>query len=356
MDKIDYLTSELHKAQKSKNKDLEVEKLFDIAKYYYDEKEFEIMKQTLKQILEIDAKAKDTNYMYALALINENKDNEAQKYLKRELKINPKNKKAQVIYEKLEISTNFPIVTIVTTLIFIGLFFYFSNNFVLNYTTYLKYSLSSFNQNIFSAITSIFMHINLGHLVFNCGIFLIFGLYLEKYIGSVRFAILFLVSALLGNFIQSILTPENFVIGASSGIFGILGAVVMKEPLLKTKLLGIFNVPIIFILGIIFAIEGALSGYVLGVATMGDFAHIFGFLSGVLITAIFYYKTISNFYNWLAMAFGFWIIVSSLKGILGDQSFETIFSLGLTSIVGLFLIVYSYIKLKYVTSKVIENE
>lgn len=356
MEKLALLKGSLYEAQKTKNKEKQIEVLLEIANYNYDLKKFEITKRTLKQIFELDSKKTDVNYLYALVLLNENSDEEAKIYLKKEIKLNPAHDKAKKILSKIEISTNYPIVTIITTIIFIGLFYYFSNNYSLNYSTYLKYSLSVFNQNIFSAITSIFLHVNLVHLIFNTSIFLIFGLYLEKYMGSIRFATLILLSGVVGNYAQSFLTPENFVIGASASIFGILGAIVMTEPLLKTKLLGFINVPIIFILGIIFALEGVMNEYILGFVSMGDYAHIFGFLSGVLLTSFFYYNTISNFYNWLGMAFGFWIIISTIKGIITIHDFESIVSFVVTTLVGIFLIIYSYIKLKYKHGSVIENE
>lgn len=75
---------------------------------------------------------------------------------------------------------------------------------------------------------SMFLHANLMHLLFNTffGI-AILGAGLEKLLGSVKYALVFLISGLGASlfiyFINLLLKPESITIGASGAIFGVLG-------------------------------------------------------------------------------------------------------------------------------------
>ena len=76
-------------------------------------------------------------------------------------------------------------------------------------------------------LTSAFLHGGILHLVFNLSMLMSVGPALERSIGSVRFAVLYVVAALGGNIGVCLLyTPQSPVVGGSGALFGMLGALV----------------------------------------------------------------------------------------------------------------------------------
>ncbi|AWT49423.1 rhomboid family intramembrane serine protease [Psychrobacter sp. YP14] len=94
-------------------------------------------------------------------------------------------------------------------------------------------------------ISSAFLHIGLMHLLFNCFAMYYFGQAAEVSFGSIKFLLLFLLSAVGGNLLNSYVTwwqifynngAPGISAGASGGIMGIGMALLMVE-LLKKSLL-----------------------------------------------------------------------------------------------------------------------
>ena len=81
---------------------------------------------------------------------------------------------------------------------------------------------------VYRLFTSMFMHSGISHLVNNMIVFYFIGGTLEKYIGRVRYLIIYLLSGLLGGLISQIYymaMAENVIcVGASGAIFGAVGA------------------------------------------------------------------------------------------------------------------------------------
>jgi membrane associated rhomboid family serine protease len=78
-------------------------------------------------------------------------------------------------------------------------------------------------------ITAAFLHANIIHLGMNMLALGWLGAPVERYIGSVRYLALYLVSGLAGSAGALITTPLGFTVGASGAIFGILGALLIIE-------------------------------------------------------------------------------------------------------------------------------
>lgn len=341
----------LHNAQKNNNKEEKIKAYTKLAQYYYSQKNFNKAKLNLEEIEKINPNLEDINYYHALIeLSKNNKSNNAKKYLLKEIKINPNNSKAKILLEKIHIHTNLPLTSIgILIIIIITFLMSFPQP---NYETLLKFGFSNLNNNITTLFTSIFFHANIYHLILNSIILALFGLYLEKFIGSIKFATILIFSALIGNFFEMFLSNSNtFVIGISAGLFGIFGAIVMREPLLEIRVLGIFKIPIIILFGLIFILQWILSLLIQNNnLSFGDTAHMFGFLCGIFLMGIIEQKTIKVFYNWIAIAFGFAAITYSLSkiysSILGAFIINEIFIAITSLIIGIFLIFYSYLKLK----------
>jgi membrane associated rhomboid family serine protease len=78
-------------------------------------------------------------------------------------------------------------------------------------------------------VTAGFLHIGPIHLLFNMLMLWWFGSALEAMLGRARFLAVYGVSILAGSAGALLLAPETATVGASAGVFGILGAGLMLE-------------------------------------------------------------------------------------------------------------------------------
>ena len=84
-----------------------------------------------------------------------------------------------------------------------------------------------------TVITSGFVHADLMHLIFNMLTFYFFAFGLERWIGSVRFAVLYLVGLLVshaGTYYKQKNNPEYASLGASGAISAVLFAAIVYNP------------------------------------------------------------------------------------------------------------------------------
>jgi membrane associated rhomboid family serine protease len=75
-------------------------------------------------------------------------------------------------------------------------------------------------------LTSVFVHIELSHLVFNMFGLWVLGKRLERLLGSWTFLLFYLICAFVGDMTVLALRPEGASYGASVGVMGIAGAIV----------------------------------------------------------------------------------------------------------------------------------
>jgi membrane associated rhomboid family serine protease len=119
--------------------------------------------------------------------------------------------------------------------------------------------------------TAAFLHIGPVHLAMNMLGLLIFGSELERHLGRIRFLSLYLLSALGGAVaIQLFGDPRVPVAGASTAIYGLLGAlfvfmVVHRQDLRGLVTLLVLNVLISFLPGV--SLLGHLGGLAVGALT-----------------------------------------------------------------------------------------
>ncbi len=78
-------------------------------------------------------------------------------------------------------------------------------------------------------LTAGFLHVGPIHLLFNMLMLWWFGSALEGMLGRARFLAIYLVSILAGSAGALLLAPDTATVGASAGVFGILGAGLMLE-------------------------------------------------------------------------------------------------------------------------------
>jgi membrane associated rhomboid family serine protease len=146
-------------------------------------------------------------------------------------------------------------------------------------------------------VSAAFIHFGALHIAFNMYALYLLGGALERYAGSLRFGILYLLSALTGSLGALILT-SGITAGASGAIFGLMGAMLVLERqrsvallggsiggLLVVNLLITFGVPGISIGGHVGGwIGGILAGLVLSGFGRGHLAY--GRLSPLTVLAV----------------------------------------------------------------------
>ncbi len=149
--------------------------------------------------------------------------------------------------------------------------------------------------NIFTLLTSIFIHGGILHLLGNMLYLWIFGDNIESLLGHMRFLIFYLFCGLAAAFVQIITGPNSLIpmVGASGAISGVLGAYLLRFPRAKVHVLIFFfffiriiRVSALFVLGFWFVIQ-LISG--LGALELGEtggvawFAHVGGFIAGMIL-------------------------------------------------------------------------
>jgi membrane associated rhomboid family serine protease len=141
-------------------------------------------------------------------------------------------------------------------------------------------------------LTSQFLHAGVTHVLFNMLFLAIFGPEVEYETGTARFMAFYLACGVLGGLAQVSIDPNSHVpaIGASGAIAGVLGAYVVRYPVAPLFL----RLPAFVFIGLWAALQfvhgfGALATNVLSERGGGTayFAHIGGFLAGVLGIGIF---------------------------------------------------------------------
>lgn len=127
--------------------------------------------------------------------------------------------------------------------------------------------------------TSMFLHADIWHLIFNMYALLIFGTLIEQRIGSNRFLGAYLISGIVAAAGASFFYPQ--ALGASGAITSIIGLTIMLMP--DLKVLFFFVIPMSMrTAGIIFAaidIIGSLTG---SFGPVAHIAHLIGLACGLI--------------------------------------------------------------------------
>ncbi len=149
-------------------------------------------------------------------------------------------------------------------------------------------------------LTSMFLHGGWMHLGGNMLFLWVFGRNVEDLIGSGRFLLFYLVCGLAAAVVQVIMNPYSRVptIGASGAIAGVMGAYLIKFPRARIITLFFFffittmEIPAAFLLLWWFGMQ-----FISGIGSLGEsdytgggvavFAHIGGFIAGMLLIRLF---------------------------------------------------------------------
>ena len=150
-----------------------------------------------------------------------------------------------------------------------------------------------------AVVTSMFMHGGWFHLIGNMWFLWLFGNNIEDAMGHGRFVVFYLLCGVLASLAQVLLAPHSAVpmVGASGAISGVLGAYLLLFPRVRVHVLvflGFFVTTIVLpaylMLGywVLLQLLGGLP--MLGGRDVGGvafFAHLGGFLAGMLLIRLF---------------------------------------------------------------------
>jgi membrane associated rhomboid family serine protease len=150
-----------------------------------------------------------------------------------------------------------------------------------------------------SFLTSMFLHGGFMHIAGNMLYLWIFGNNVEDNMGRVRFLVFYLMTGIIASTAQVLAGPNSRIpsIGASGAIAGVLGAYIVLFPNARVQtllFLGYFarmaQLPALLVLGFWFVLQ-LFSGLMsFGMTQMGGvawFAHIGGFVAGLLLVRLF---------------------------------------------------------------------
>jgi len=162
-----------------------------------------------------------------------------------------------------------------------------------------SYALTPASPRVLTIFSSMFMHGSLTHITFNLWFLWIFGDNIESVLGHKKYLLFYLLCGIGAGLSQIQINPGSTIpmVGASGAIAGVLGAYLFRFPRATVHVMVILiifisfiRVPAMIVIGFWF-----LSNLISGIGTLGIeetggtawFAHIGGFISGVLFNYIF---------------------------------------------------------------------
>ncbi len=145
-----------------------------------------------------------------------------------------------------------------------------------------------------TVFTSMFLHGGLFHIAGNMLYLWIFGNNIEDRLGRIRFILFYLSSGVVAAYAHALSSPSSTIpmVGASGAIAGILGAYLLLYPTAKVHTLIFFGffvqivripaVVVIGLWGLIQVLNGIMSKGLMVQSGVAWFAHIGGFIFGLL--------------------------------------------------------------------------
>lgn len=126
-------------------------------------------------------------------------------------------------------------------------------------------------------ISCIWLHAGLIHLLANMLSLIFIGIRLEQNFGFVRIGIIYLLSGFGGSVLSSLFIRNTITVGASGALFGLLGAMlselITNWSIYTNKVAALFTLMVIILINLAVGI----------LPHVNNFAHIGGFLAGVLL-------------------------------------------------------------------------
>lgn len=130
-------------------------------------------------------------------------------------------------------------------------------------------------------ITCAFLHGGFVHIACNMYMLYSIGPQIQRIFGGIKYTIIYLISCVTSSVLSSIMNPDGISVGASGGIFGLMGALLAFAIIERNKINREYTIGLLKTIGINLVI-GLL------VINIDNAAHIGGFLGGIILGFIFY--------------------------------------------------------------------
>lgn len=144
---------------------------------------------------------------------------------------------------------------------------------------------------VFRLVSYMFLHFGIEHFINNMFVFFFIGGILEKYLGRIRYSVLYFGSGVLAGVASMVYNKmeNNPVVsaGASGAIFGVVGAMVFIILINKGKVKDLS--PRAMILFVLLSFYSGFTGQ-----QIDNMAHIGGFISGFFLSALLYKRQVKK--------------------------------------------------------------
>jgi rhomboid family protein len=197
-----------------------------------------------------------------------------------------------------------PIMTLIVIAINVVVFLYTNslstraqNQFFINYGLIPLKITATFNPTTaLTFITSMFLHGGWLHIIGNMLYLWIFGNNIEDRLGIIGFTIFYLICGIAAGLAQIAIDPRSPIpqIGASGAIAGILGGYIVLFPRARVQTLIIFvyfftirELSALWVLGFWFVLQVINALISAGQSDVAFFAHIGGFIAGLVLIRVF---------------------------------------------------------------------
>lgn len=131
---------------------------------------------------------------------------------------------------------------------------------------------------VYRMISSMFVHADIVHLLFNMYALYILGPQVERYYGKLKFTLIYFISGLMGSVFSLVFMSSNtYSMGASGAIFGLLGSIAYFTYYYRATLQGLLRSQIVPVI----LLNLSLGLFISGIDMMG---HVGGLIGGILIS------------------------------------------------------------------------
>jgi membrane associated rhomboid family serine protease len=141
------------------------------------------------------------------------------------------------------------------------------------------------------AFTALFLHANLLHLGMNGAGLWLFGSAVEKTMGRWRLLVVFLLGGALGNLASAFVAHYDVAIGASGGIFAVIGAFGVGVWRLRSPMYIALRRRLLVILMLMVATDFTIGGLE---PQVDNLAHVGGFFAGILLAVVLWPRRASS--------------------------------------------------------------
>ncbi|QNK62708.1 rhomboid family intramembrane serine protease [Pedobacter sp. PAMC26386] len=205
----------------------------------------------------------------------------------------------------IEYLTNTPVASLIFIFTLVTSIYAFNDSSL--YGKFMLHPYSVYRRsNVYTLLTSGLIHGSWMHLIFNMFTFYAFAFTLEATVGSLRFGLIYFLGLILSDIPTVIKQKDNFhyhSLGASGAISAVLFSYILFYPL---STLMIFPLPIP-IWAALFGVLYLLYTYYMSKNSRDNInhdAHLFGAITGIIITILLVPNIVPHFISMLTNRFG----------------------------------------------------